>query len=662
MNFNIKTRLITAFGTIIFLLLVMFSVGIYSLNKINQQLRIANDVNMKKTPISQQLTADMQTIAKREKDIILSSNSSERQQYVEEISGYRQNIEDNFSKLKGLSDDEMGVRIEALEEQWNEYLRYYKEIVSIMNEEDYQKNNNLETPFTNAKAILENSESEEIVSVLDNFNALHATHKELNNTVEEIKKSKLSQEIAQYKISIEQSFANENFPQEFKTAYYDYINLTSITQNTNKQERAYSISKTKARTALAETIAEIDNIIELGKAEITTAEELAKNTYSSGIIAMVIFVVINTLIKIFMGIYITNSILKSINGAKVAIDKIAEGDLTKEIEVNSKDEVGNMLLAFRKMTLKLKEVISHVHQSSANITSASEEMNASSQDMTQGATEQAASSEQVSSSMEEMAANIRQNTENAQQTEKIALAAAKDLQSGNEAVMQTLDSMRLIASKITIISEIARQTNILALNAAVEAARAGEHGKGFAVVASEVRKLAERSQEAAEEINQISKNSVDIAENSGKLFEKMVPNIQHTVRLVQEITAASLEQNSGTGQVNEAVQELNQVTQKNASSAEELAASAEELASQASLLNDVIAFFNIGERNINITQRKTINTQKQKYPQAKPIPQTTATTINKANISNGTNTQKSSGIYIDLAADNDSLDSEYEKF
>jgi methyl-accepting chemotaxis protein len=198
--------------------------------------------------------------------------------------------------------------------------------------------------------------------------------------------------------------------------------------------------------------------------------------------------------------------------------------------------------------------------------------------------------------MEQMAANIQQNTDNAQQTEKIALQASEDIREGNQAVNQTVESMKTIAEKITIIGEIARQTNLLALNAAVEAARAGEHGKGFAVVAAEVRKLAERSQIAANEIDGLSKTSVAIAEKSGKLLEQIVPNIQKTSRLVQEITASSIEQNTGADQVNSAVQQLSQVIQQNAAASEEMASSSEELSSQAEQLQEAISFFKIDSR------------------------------------------------------------------
>ncbi len=239
---------------------------------------------------------------------------------------------------------------------------------------------------------------------------------------------------------------------------------------------------------------------------------------------------------------------------------------------------------------KLKELISFVQAASDNISAASTQMNSSSQQMSEGATEQAASAEEVSSSMEQIASSIQQNTDNALQTEKIAIKVAEDIVEGNKAVNHTVQSMKEIADRISVIGDIARQTNLLALNAAVEAARAGDYGKGFAVVASEVRKLAERSQIAALEINNLSKAGVMVAEKSGKLLEAIVPEIQRTSKLVQEISLSSIEQNTGANEINKAIQQLNQVIQQNAASSEEMAASSEELASQAEQLKEVITF------------------------------------------------------------------------
>ncbi len=279
------------------------------------------------------------------------------------------------------------------------------------------------------------------------------------------------------------------------------------------------------------------------------------------------------------------------NIAEIA-KRLAKGDLSMETTTRSAEDV--LMASLGEMVTRVREVVGEIQEASSNVASGSEELSAASESMSQGATEQAASVEEVSSSMEQMAANIRQNADNAQQTEKIALQSAGDAEQGGQAVGETVAAMRDIAEKISIIEEIARQTNLLALNAAIEAARAGEHGKGFAVVAAEVRKLAERSGEAAGEIRELSASSVAVAEKAGHMLNKMVPDIKRTADLVQEIAAASREQNAGAEQINKAVQQLDKVVQQNAAGAEEMASTSEELSSQAEQLQATIGFFRLG--------------------------------------------------------------------
>jgi methyl-accepting chemotaxis protein len=274
-------------------------------------------------------------------------------------------------------------------------------------------------------------------------------------------------------------------------------------------------------------------------------------------------------------------------------DRVSAGDLTADIDIDQRDEVGMLAVALREMSGKLSGVVAEVKLAAQSVAAGSEQLSHSTAELTQGATEQASSAEEASSSMEEMASNIRQNADNAQQTEKIAVKASTDAEEGGKAVSQTVSAMRDIAGKISVIDEIARQTNLLALNAAIEAARAGEHGKGFAVVAAEVRKLAERSQTAAGEISQLASSSVEVAEQAGSMLGQIIPDIQRTAELVQEINAASNEQNVGAEQINRAIQQLDQVIQQNASAAEEMSSTAEELSSQASALQDSMTFFKV---------------------------------------------------------------------
>ncbi|EGB15430.1 methyl-accepting chemotaxis sensory transducer [Pseudodesulfovibrio mercurii] len=287
---------------------------------------------------------------------------------------------------------------------------------------------------------------------------------------------------------------------------------------------------------------------------------------------------------------ITRPILKGVGFAR----RMSEGDFTSTLDIDQRDEIGVLAQALNDMVSRLQAVVADVDTATRNVAGGSAELSASSQSLSQGATEQAASIEEVSSSMEQMAANIGQNAENARETEALAAKAASDARESGGAVGQTVEAMKEIAEKISIIEEIARQTNLLALNAAIEAARAGEHGKGFAVVAAEVRKLAERSGTAAAEISELSSTSVAVAEKAGQMLGQLVPDIERTSALIQEITAASNEQNAGATQINQAIGQLDTVIQQNASASEEMASTSEELSSQSRQLQETMSFFNVG--------------------------------------------------------------------
>ena len=457
--------------------------------------------------------------------------------------------------------------------------------------------------------------------------------------------------------------------QEMKQAWQEF-NLTRQEYGKDLNELKSLIDQNKSVEVLAliqgpmakSSRAEMDAIAKIVdmKVDDANAKSVANTEQSNSAITTMLFIILfAVIVSIGLGILLSRLIVNALNKGLRLAELVASGDLTEKIDLNQNDEFGKLAAALNKMVDKLKEIVESVKSASDNVASGSQELSSSSEQMSQGATEQAAAAEEASSSMEQMTSNIKQNADNAQQTEKIALKSSEDAKEGGKAVSATADAMKEIAGKISIIEEIARQTNLLALNAAIEAARAGEHGKGFAVVASEVRKLAERSQTAAAEINTLSASSIKVAERAGELLTKIVPDIQRTSELVQEITASSNEQNSGAEQINSAIQQLNQVIQQNASASEEMSSTAEELSSQAEQLQETMSFFKIDEKGARkssfVTHHKPIVNH---LISAKPV--TPKQKVQKP--ASTKNLAKAGGWALDMGTGSDKIDSEFEKF
>ena len=321
------------------------------------------------------------------------------------------------------------------------------------------------------------------------------------------------------------------------------------------------------------------------------------------ILNVIIFFGIIVAIYIIIIFLTARSVITPLKKSLEFAEKISKGDLTVFLNVDSQDETGKLQFALNTMKEKITEIVVKINDSSSSLASASEEMSATAQNLSSSTNEQAANVEEAASSLEEVSASISKNTENSIATDKLAHDTSEEAVKVGGSVVKTVDSMKKISQKISLIEDIAYQTNLLALNAAIEAARAGEHGKGFAVVAGEVRKLAEKSQIASQEINEITTTSLSNAIEAGSLIEEIVPKIRKTSELVSQITASSQEQDSGVDQINSGMEQLNQITQQNAASAEELAATSETLAAHAAELQATISFFRINE---NDTETKKV--------------------------------------------------------
>ena len=305
----------------------------------------------------------------------------------------------------------------------------------------------------------------------------------------------------------------------------------------------------------------------------------------------------------FAIIVILYLVIRTVKEVKAPLDEsisslqlLTQGNLNVKVNegfLSKKNELGKLTISIQELSFKLKEVIESISTAADEINSTGQQLSSSSLQLSDSTSEQASSLEQISSTMEEIVSSIQLNADNSKQTETIAINTNHSLEESTKSTNIALDSMKEIAEKITVINDIAFQTNLLALNAAVEAARAGEQGKGFAVVAAEVRRLAERSRNAANEIIEVSQKGAGISEQARELMNKNLPEIKKTTDLIQEISAATIEQKTGSMQVNDSVQQLNNITQQNAASAEELASSAEELTAKSKNLTELISFFKL---------------------------------------------------------------------
>jgi methyl-accepting chemotaxis protein len=489
--------------------------------------------------------------------------------------------------------------------------------------------------------------------------AMAAAEKELGVTTDLIKQTRANYE--KLISSDQERNLYEQFSQKYER-YLQYGDKMLALSRQNKNAEAAQVMK-DSKPLYEDMSADALKLVELNVAGGQAASATGDRVYADARALFIGLMIAALAIGIVAALWISRTVTIGLRKVAVAVEAVAIGDLDQEIAATTNDEIKDLIdtvnvmtanlrataaladavadgdltvqpkplsdkdtlgLALERMVERLRGVVSDALSASDNVSSGSQELSSASEQVSQGATEQASAAEQASASMEEMASNIKQNADNASQTEKIARQSSKDAELSGEAVARAVEAMRTIAEKITIVQEIARQTDLLALNAAVEAARAGEHGRGFAVVASEVRKLAERSQTAATEIGAVSSETVKAAQSAGDMLTNLVPNIRKTAELVSEISAACREQDIGASQINEAIQQLDKVTQQNASASEQMSATSEELAAQAEELQASISYFRIAQGSAHRAPVVALRPAAKRTTPAKPATQASA--------------------------------------
>ena len=596
------------FATVLLLLTAVASVSFFTINDASGSFTdyrsLARDTNL-----MGRVQANMLMIRMNVKDFIITGSDKDKAQYDEYVEKTDQFVQRAQAEIKNPERAAMVDRIDSALKEYQSAFVKVQEAKDTRNELVY---NNLDVkgPFmeNTLTEILESAEQDGDTAASFR-SALAMKHLLLarlymakfldSNTQEHA--NRVNAEFALMQENLDLLDKELQNPQrrewlaqveEAKLVYTDSFN--KLVQTIFDRNEVISSTLDQLGPEIAQLVEDVKLSV---KAEQDILGPKVQRENDQGIMIILAFTILAILLGILAAVVISRGITKPIALVVELATAIGKGDLQASVDIDQKDEIGKLAKTLQETVTRIREIVIDVNAVAENVAAGSQQLSDSSSQLSEGASEQASSVEETTASMEEMSSSIQQNSDNSNETERIALKVASDARESGVAVEEAVVAMNEIANKISIIEEIARQTNLLALNAAIEAARAGEHGKGFAVVASEVRKLAERSQTAAGEISELSVTSVDVAEKAGKMLKQLVPDIQKTSDLVQEISAASNEQNTGVDQINRALQQLDVVVQQNASASEEVASSAEELSAQAHKLQDNMSFFNVGQQS-----------------------------------------------------------------